>query len=1113
MFVLKNKKPDIIRSIPKCICSIALLTLINVGMINTVAASQQFEAISFNESFFSDEQKQIIRVQKAESGNFLVSLHVRNMNLHDALQKLTKQLNVGLSYSADFEEAGFVTKSVQNRELYEVLDELLENTNFEYTVSENRDALVIRQKSDKEDLVLRETVRGRVVDAQTGEPLPGVNILIAGTSSGTSTDSEGFFELTVDDLQASLIVSFIGYESQTVDIAGREEVNINLNLSVITADDVIVVGYGVMQRSDVTGSVSSVSRREITEVGSYNVNNILQGRVPGANISSSGFRPGESSSIRIRGTRSLTASNAPLIVMDGIPIEGGLTDLNPSDVESIEVLKDASATAIYGSRGANGVILITTRQGFDGFRVEYQGHAGPQWINNRLDLMNAEQYAQFARDAYIARDGFAPADEAIFDAWALESLRLGRSIDWQDLVFGRGYQQMHQISVLGGTSSTRYNVSGTIDEHLSPVQNNDFRRITGRINLDHTISDRVRFGISSHVSNSLQHSSVSFANVLRNSPMTNPFDDEGNVRMFDDLGDRNPLFDMQRDNNLNQEEITRVISSAFAEFQLIPDRLEYRGMFSPDFRFRNEGRYRMDTPFSSARAHERRSTSLTYENRLRYTDTFAGVHRIDITAVNSYQTFDQRATRIDVSGLPYEYQLFHNVGSADRVDLVNTSLSEWKLESYMLRANYSYDNRYVLTLTGRIDGSSRLASGNKYGFFPSGAIGWNITNERFMQGNDLFSELKLRFSVGEVGNTAIDPFQTLGQLRLVNNGYAFSDVARTYFEHGDIPNPDLRWERSRTYNLGLDWGIKNDRFRGTIEVYQTDTYDLLMNRQLPFTSGYTSTLENVGETQNRGVDFSLSTINVHSRSFMWQTDLNFGYNKNKIVSLYGGFEDDPGSGWFIGQPISVIYYWDWDGIWQLGEEEQAAIYGAAPGDVRFIDQNNDGVIDDEDRIIRGDPFPNWVGGLTNRFTLRNFDMSVFIYASLGSMHYSPTHSSSFNDLLSLQFVAAQTNQMNVNYWMPDNPSNEYEKPRFTSQTRTNIQAYWDSSFIRVRNIQLGYSLPVSITNRLGLSNARIYSMIENPFTFTNFPGYDPEGARGYDHPNYITVYGGVQLTF
>lgn len=1090
------------------------ITLFVFGFTEHIKAHQVISMIEQSEYASNDLMDQYILVNKSDKNQFVVSMKVQEMPLIDAIKELTFQMKMGLSYSSDLNLDERVSFSAEHLGIFEVLDYFLKDNGFEYRVSDNQNVLVIKKNEvENQKVSAIDSIRGRVLDFQSGEPIPGVNIVIQGTSRGTSTNANGEFELEVDNLDAILIFSYIGYERQVVSISGRENVEVEMRLSVVSVDDVVVVGYGVMQRSDVTGSVSSVTRREITEMGAYSVGSVLQGRVPGANISASGFRPGESASIRIRGTRSLTASNEPLIVMDGIPIEGGLMELNPNDVESIEVLKDASATAIYGSRGANGVILITTRQGLDGFEIEYQGHAGPQWINNRIDLMDAETYAQFARDAYIARDGFAPPDEQIFDAWALNALQTGRSIDWQDLIFERGSQQMHQFSIRGGSSSTRYSVSGTIDEHLSPVKNNDFRRISGRINLDHTISDRVRFGITSHISNSMQHVSVNFANVLRNSPMTNPFDEEGNVRMYDDLGDRNPLFDMQRENNLDERETTRIISSAYAEFQLIPSRLQYRIMFSPDFRFRNNGRYRMDSPFSTANALERRSTNLMYESRMRYTDTFMGLHRIDLTAMNSYQTFDERSTSINVSGLPYEFQLFHNLGSADRIEQVATSLGEWKLESYMLRANYSYDNRYVLTLTGRIDGSSRLAEGNKYGFFPSGALAWNITNESFMNDNDLFSELKFRVSAGEVGNTAIAPFQTLGQLRLVNNGYSFGDQARSFFEHGDIPNPDLRWERSRTYNLGLDWGILDDRFRGTLEFYRTNTFDLLMNRQLPFSSGYTNTLENIGETRNRGFDFTLTSINMHSSKFLWQTDFNIGYNKNEIVSLYGGVEDDPGSGWFIGEPISVIYYWDWNGLWQQGQEEDAAVFGAAPGDVRFVDQNSDGVIDDEDRLILGDPFPNWVGGITNRLSFKNFDMSLFVYASLGSTHYSPTHSNGFSDLLSLQFVAAQTNQLNVDYWMPDNPSNEYEKPRFTSQTRTSIQAYWDSSFIRVKNIQIGYSIPEIMLSRIGLSRARIYTMIENPFTFTKYPGYDPEGARGYDHPNYTTVFGGIQLSF
>ena len=1097
-------------------------------MINTIslqnAGAKQF-VHSQNSTWSSGDEVLVYR----EDEIVTVSLNIQDLPLIDALTELTRRASVGLSFSSDIILDQKITASISEKPFLVAVNELFEGTAFEAILPPTRDVLVVREKEQApEEMVAQEDViSGQVVDSRTGEGITGVHVIIEGTTLGTVTDLEGNFQLTVPSLQENLVFTFVGYEQQTIEIDGRTEINIDLVREIITGEEAVVVGYGIMRRSDVTGAMATVERREITEVGSYSMDNVLQGRVAGVNVSSGGFRPGQTSSIRIRGSRSFEASNAPLVVMDGIPIEAGLMELNPMDVESVEVLKDASATAIYGSRGANGVILITTRQADERTRlqVEYQGHGGPQWVANRLDLMDAETYAQFARDAYIARDVIErgipleevvlPPDEQIFDAWALDALNEGRSADYQDLVFGTGRQQTHQLSIMGGTDITRFNVSGTYDDHSSPVRNNDYRRLTGRFNMDMQLSDRVAAGVTSHISNSLRHEGVAFGAVLRNSPMSNPFDEDGNPRMYDELGDLNPVFTMYKDNHLDQRERTRVIASAYAEIDLIPDRLTYRGMFSPDFRFRNDGRYRNREPFSDAQANERRRTSLLYENRLHYLDQFADVHRVNVTLMHSYQTYDARQTFAAVTGLPYEYQLYHNLGTGATWDNISTSLSEWQLDSYMVRSNYVYDDRYMLTLTGRVDGSSRLAAGNEYGFFPSGAIGWNIHNEQwFMPGSDFFSELKLRFSIGDVGNTAIGAYATLGQLNYQTNRIAFSDIPQSYYEHGDIPNPDLTWERSRTMDLGLDWAIMDYRLQGSIDVYQTNTYDLLMERQLPFTSAYSATLENIGETRNRGVEFTISSVNVHTSDLLWETDFNIAWNQNEIVSLYGGKEDDPGNQWFIGEPISVIWYWDWDGIWQVGEEEEAAVYGARPGDVRFVDQNNDGVIDDEDRVIRGDPFPNWIGGLTNRVSYRGFDMSVFVYASLGSMHYTATHSNSWNDLLSLQFVPAQFNQLDVNYWMPDNPSNEYERPRFDSQSRTNIQAYWDSSFIRVRNIQVGYSLPPRILSLLGgLRRARIYAMVENPYTWTEFPGYDPEGARSYHHPNYRSFYAGMQLAF
>lgn len=958
---------------------------------------------------------------------------------------------------------------------------------------------------------VQETIEGAVSDAQSGETLPGVNILVKGTSIGTSTDQDGNFELTVPSLEDTLVVSFVGYQTGEVPINGRTKLDIKLSQETVAGEELVVVGYGTQKRSDLTGSISSIDRREIVELPVYAMDNVLQGKSAGVEVIVGGYRPGQTSSIRIRGVQSFSASNAPLVVMDGVPMEGGLMELNPKDVESVEVLKDVSATAIYGSRAANGVILITTRRGQEGrIEVEYNGYTGMQYTFDRIDMMDTQQYAEFVRDAHRMEGTYTGNDEDIFSPWQLEAIAENRTTDWQDLVFDRGYQQNHTLSIRGGNENTRYAISGTIDDHKATVVNNDYRRYSTRINLDQNISSRIRAGITAYLSNSLRHTSVSIGRVIKNSPMSNPYDEEDNIRMEDELGDRNPLFDMQQENNLDERTRTRVIGTLYAEADLIPEHLSLRTTFSPDFRFRTNADYRRGIN-STASKWEQNRVSTLYEAILDYQTTFFEAHRLDVTTMYSVQNYKAETINISVEGLPYEHQLYHNLGSADIIDNWDTALSEWTLESYMLRANYVYDDRYLLTLTGRIDGSSRLAEGNKYGLFPSMALAWQIGNETFMQDVDFLSELKLRFSIGETGNTAIDPYETQGTLS--TNDHDFSDQEIRYFEHGNLPNQDLRWERTRSMDLGLDFAFMEDRFRGSIDLYQSDTFDLLMSRQLPYTSGYTGTLENVGETRNRGFEFELSSVNVQTQNFTWSTDLNFATNRNEIVSLYGGTEDDVGSGWFIDEPINVHYYWDWDGIWQSDEAEEAAQYGAEPGDVRVLDVNEDGIIDDDDRVILGNPYPKWTGGITNRLQYKNWDFSLFLQAVQGTIHRSRYGSSIFDDILALQAHASQENQRNVDYWMPDNPSNEFERPRIGSQERNWIQGYFDTSFIRVRNISLGYSISQELLSKIGARNARIYASVQNPVTFTSFDGYDPEGARNYDMPNYTTFLLGVDLRF
>jgi len=1038
-----------------------------------------------------------------------ISLNMRNATVREVIKEIERQGQMNFFYNDNLEELNKrVSVSSIDKPINEVLETTLDQADMTYEViKENFVVLIPIAKTIKNQPI---TVSGQVLSAETNDPLPGVNVVVKGSTIGTITNLNGNFTLEVPADMQVLVFSFVGMITQEVSLEGRTSVNVLMEEEMVGLDEVIVVGYGSMKKSDLTGSISSVKREDIVGQAVYSIENVLQGQSAGVQITAAGFRPGEGSGILIRGQRSLAGSNAPLIIMDGVPVEFGLMDINPSDVESVEILKDASSCAIYGSRAANGVILITTRRGKEGKAVvEYNGYAGPQYTFKRMDLMDTPTYAQFKRDAYIL-DGTYTNDAAIFAPWQLEAIAQNRTTDWQDLVFDQGFQQKHTLSVSGGTEKTKYSISASLDDHQATVKNNDYRRLSSRFNVDQDLAPWLRVGMSAFVSDSKTHYSVAFTEVVKNSPMALPYDAEGNIRMEDELGDRNPLFDMQQENNLDERMQTRVMGTVYGELTFIPEHLTLRTTFSPDLQFYTRGTYYRDF-ISSVSKTQSNTLNTLYESILTYDDTFFDKHRVNVTAMYGIQRNKATSTSLAGTGLPYEHQLYHNIGSVDVLSSYATGLSEWALESYMLRANYVYDDRYLLTLTGRVDGSSRLSSENKYSVFPSMAVAWHIGNESFMDNVETISLLKLRYSMGETGNTGIAPYQTQGVLYM-SDWISFNGAETRVYQHGAIPNPDLRWERTLSRNLGIDIGLWKNRLTASVDVYLNDTYDLMMNRNLPFTSGYESVLENVGETRNKGIEVELSGISIQTQDFKWTTDLNFAANRNEIVSLYGTTNDDIGSGWFIGEPINVNYYWVYDGIWQTEEAAQAALYGQVPGNVRAKDINNDNKIDDSDRQILGTEEPSWIGGMTNRLQYKNLDLSFFIYTVQGTQHFSIYGSAGYQDLLSLQAHANMDNMRDVPYWMPDRQSKEYQSPHISSQVRNSIQAYLNTSFTRVRNITLGYTFPKEMMSRLRINRARVYTSVQNPFTFTSFGGYDPEAARGFDMPNYTTFLLGVDLS-
>lgn len=951
-------------------------------------------------------------------------------------------------------------------------------------------------------------IKGKVTDSD-GNPVPGATVLVEGTTIGTATDPDGNFSLDVPE-GAVLIISFVGYKTERIEVNNQTNFNITLEDDTSALDEFVVVGYGTVERREMTGSISSIGRQEIVSEPTYSFESVLQGRAAGVDVVADSYRPGAGSTVRIRGSRSLVAGNDPLIVMDGIPIEGNLMDINPSDIESIEILKDASATAIYGSRGSNGVILITTRRGYSGgTQIEYSGFVGFQEIANRVDLMDAEKYIEMNREA-ARHQGTYTTDEALFLDWELEAIAKGVDTDWQKEAFKTGFQQNHQLSVRGGTDNTQYSLSGTYLDHKSIVSNNDFSRFVGRINLDQKVTNSLRAGVSAQVTQSVEYRGGNFRDLVLRSPLDWPERAEAALTSQFAVGESFPTLALNRDLFIDKRDRTRIISNVYAELDII-EGLTYRFNFAPDLTFTERGTHTWQS--STAGVSSGRINNILYENLVNFNTSFGTDHKLRATGLYSVQNMSSVGSSISVRGLPFEQQRYHNIGTAEETTGRSSYLNEWTLESYMLRLNYSLKDRYMFTLTGRVDGSSRLAEGNKYGLFPSMAFSWLVDDEGFMSGQSFFDELKFRASYGDVGNTGIEPYQTLG--RVQRAGYNFGNQSVFGFQSMELANTELKWERTRQIDLGVDFAFFNNRLGGTIGVYQQNTIDLLMNRQLPPTSGFASVLENVGSTRNRGFEFNISTTTIEEKrvgGFRWTTDIVFHTNKNEIMELYGGKEDDPGNGWFIGHPMNVYFDWQFDGIWQESERDLAASYGHVPGDMKLRDIDGDGVVGADDRVILGADVPNWTGSINNRFNYKNFDLSFFIYTTQGITIFSEAGGTSLGGMINLR-RGYNLNSRDIHYWTPDNPSDEYPQPRVRGHDYSTPMAYFDASFVRVRNITLGYSLQDHVMDKLGLRKSRIYAGVQNPFTFTDFPGLDPEGARNHDMPNYRTFLVGIDLGF
>ena len=997
------------------------------------------------------------------------------------------------------------------------------------------------------------TVKGTVA-SQTGEPLSGVSILVRGSSAGTSTNTDGAFEISAPQ-NSTLIFSYIGFITKEVKISSGQS---NLALQLLTdkneLNQVIVVGYGTRRKSDVTGAITSISEQAIKDVPSSNLASAIQGQASGVDIQRNGAnsKPGAVPNILIRGSRSLTASNAPLIVVDGIPFNGSINDLNQDDVSSVEILKDASSTAIYGSRGANGVILITTKRGRNTKPiVTYTGYVGKTKLIREFPVMDAQEFTTFKKWAninanpgkYTGLDDPAFLTSGIFDPAEVEGIKTGRNTDWQSHIYKTGIMTDHQVGITGGTDITQYAISGGYFNQTGIYQGQQFQRFTVKASIDQQLGKRFKVGLSSLnvYSKRSGESANPMAQALRASPLVSPFDSAGNVVNDFVPGSAsqvwNPLADLLPGAAVEERKRMGTFTTLFVEVNLLKG-LKYK--FNSGVELTNDSynnyysgktSFRVNQGGGAASNRNSNSTNYTLENLLIYDKTFSGKHKINFTGLYSIQESKTVSNQFDYNMSSDLLSFYNPVYGSNFKPQGGYSL--WDILSYMGRLNYSYADRYLATVTVRADGSSRFAPGNKWHTFPSAAVAWNIARESFFAGVRKVNNLKLRVSYGTVGSTAINPYQTLGALSPIVYNYGPTNVTGAYFSNA--ANDSLTWENTSTANIGLDFGLFNNRIAGSIEVYKQFTSSLLLSQTLPITGGIPNPLvRNVGKTENKGLEINLSTINIQGRTvkdFTWTSDFNFFLNRGKITELADGVTKDPANAWFVGQPIEVFYDFKRVGIWQNTSQDSAAAKalgltvtgsGSVIGTIRVADVSGpngkpDGKIDATyDRIIVGTSQPEWEGGTTQRFAFRGFDFTVVVFARWGYTMNSSLYGGNF-----VNTYQGTYNNLKTHYWTPDNHEQWNPKPDAgrTNPLNRSVLSFFDGSFVKIRSMSLGYNLPASVTNKIGARSLRVYAIATDPFIlfspYRDAGGIDPEGAGtvGIDTPPVRTLTFGLNLSF
>ncbi len=985
-----------------------------------------------------------------------------------------------------------------------------------------------------EEVQQSKKVTGKVRDSE-GE-LIGATVMEKGTSNGVITDYDGNFSIDVSP-NATLVISYVGYVTQEVRVGNQSNINIVLDAEGGNLNEVVVIGYGTQRREAVTGSVANVNGEKLNQIAATNAAQALQGRIAGVLMTQTSTQPGAEMQIRIRGQRSLSASNDPLIVLDGIPFMGQLSDINPSDIKSIDILKDASATAIYGSRGANGVIIITTVKGTQGTpaKVSYNGYVSFKKVFHKYPMMDGPTFAKFRKYAGKYQNSLDEDDNT--------------NTDWQDLYYQTGVSHNHDVSVAGGTNGGSYSFGAGYYHDESPVPTQAYDRVSVRGNFDQMVGKWFRFGLSTNTNYRKTQGVNDMYGVLSKSPLASPYDENGNIKRFvtlpadDQSVVTKDVVEKYKDVWLNENKGIGSYNTLFGEVKCPwVEGLSYRINVGLNFRSSKGGNFtgtgvnnKDENAVNGGGISENQTRNWAVENIVTFDRTFAEKHNINIVGMYSAEETTYESTGASAQNIPADYFQYYALDKATgEVNLNNYNYWQSGLMSWMGRVMYSYDNKYMLSAALRSDASSRLAKGHQWHTYPAVSAGWNISREEFMEPITWVDNLKLRVGYGETSNQSISPYSTLGGLAVRNYNFGSTYMAGYYVNA--LPNTELGWEYSKTWNFGIDFSLFSGRLYGSLEYYIQKTNDILLDVSLPSTSGVSSFTGNIGKTENKGWEFTLNGIILDNKNgWHWEAGINLYANRNKLTALASGEDRDEGNRWFVGHPIDVIYDYEYDGLWNAEDVYKVTVKNAdgtttettnfailePGGNLGMIKvKYNDDVLDangvptraigsDDRRIMSMEP--DLIGGFNTTVGYKNFDLNVIGAFQIGGKLISAIHSS--NGYLNM--LTGRRGQLDIDYWTEENTGAKYPKPGGI-QSGDNPKygstlGYFDAGYLKIRAITLGYNFDkLKAVKDLGISRLRLYATIQNPFVlfspFNNESGLDPE-TNSWANENTAVAYG------